>query len=61
VLFAGGVGRWDVPGGSFEQLRDSIQKKLYALPDDTRVFPGHGPPTTIGVEKRSNPFVPAKR
>lgn len=57
VLFAGGVGRWDLPGGSFEELSDAIQKKLYPLPDATKVLPGHGPPTTIGIEKRSNPFV----
>lgn len=57
VLFAGGVGRWDLPGGSFEELSGAIRKKLYRLPDETRVLPGHGPPTTIGIEKRSNPFV----
>ena len=57
VLFCGGVGRWDLPDGSFDDLRDSIRKKLYRLPDDTKVLPGHGPPTTIGVEKRTNPFV----
>jgi glyoxylase-like metal-dependent hydrolase (beta-lactamase superfamily II) len=57
VLFAGGVGRSDLPGGSFEQLRDAIQNKLYALPGDTRVYPGHGPATTIGMEKKTNPFV----
>lgn len=57
VLFAGGVGRWDLPGGSFEEIRDSIQKKLYQLPDDVKVLPGHGPATTIGIEKRTNPFV----
>lgn len=57
VLFAGGVGRWDLPGGSFEDLRDSIQKKLYRLPDEVKVLPGHGPATTIGIEKRTNPFV----
>jgi glyoxylase-like metal-dependent hydrolase (beta-lactamase superfamily II) len=59
VLFCGGIGRWDLPGGSFDDLRDSIQKKLYRLPDDVKVLPGHGPPTTIGVEKRTNPFVKA--
>jgi len=57
VLFAGGVGRYDFPGGSFNQLRSGIRSQLYTLPDDTQVYPGHGPPTTIGVEKRTNPFV----
>ena len=57
VLFRGSVGRTDLLGGSFEQLRDGIQKKLWPLPDDTVVYPGHGPVTTIGHEKRTNPFV----
>ncbi len=57
VLFAGSVGRTDFPGGSFPQLRDGIRAKLWTLPEDTAVFPGHGPPTTIGEEMRSNPFV----
>lgn len=57
VLFAGGVGRTDFPGGSFEQLAAGIRAKLWPLPDAARVFPGHGPPTTVGAEKRSNPFV----
>lgn len=57
ILFAGGVGRTDFPGGSFEQLADGIRAKLYTLPDETLVYPGHGPPTTIGEEKRTNPFV----
>lgn len=57
VLFAGSVGRTDFPGCSFEQLRKTIQEKLFKLPDETEVFPGHGPITTIGEEKRSNPFV----
>jgi glyoxylase-like metal-dependent hydrolase (beta-lactamase superfamily II) len=59
VLFAGGVGRTDFPDGSFEQLRDAIHHKLFTLPDDTIVLPGHGPETTIGGEKRMNPFVGA--
>ena len=59
ALFAGGIGRTDFPGGSFEQLADAIRGKLYTLPDDTPVYPGHGPATTIGAEKRSNPFVRA--
>lgn len=57
VLFQGGIGRTDFPDGSFEQLRDSIHGKLFCLPDETIVYPGHGPPTTIGHEKRTNPFV----
>jgi hydroxyacylglutathione hydrolase len=57
VLFAGSVGRTDFPGGSFPQLRAGIEAKLWPLPDETKVFPGHGPPTTIGEEKRTNPFV----
>jgi hydroxyacylglutathione hydrolase len=57
VLFAGGIGRTDLPGGDHEALISNIQKKLYRLPDETQVLPGHGPPTTIGYEKRYNPFV----
>lgn len=57
VLFSGGVGRCDFPDGSFEQLARGIHEKLFTLPDDSLVFSGHGPPTTIGDEKRSNPFV----
>jgi hydroxyacylglutathione hydrolase len=57
TLFAGGIGRVDFPGCSFEVLRDSIHNKLFALPDDTIVYPGHGHETTIGREKRTNPFV----
>lgn len=59
ALFNGGVGRWDLPGGSFEQLADSIRTQIYTLPDDTIVFPGHGPRTTVGDEKADNPFVAA--
>ena len=57
VLFAGSIGRTDLPGGSFPQLIDSIKKKLFTLPDDTVVYNGHGPETTIGVERRTNPFL----
>jgi glyoxylase-like metal-dependent hydrolase (beta-lactamase superfamily II) len=60
VLFAGSVGRTDLPGGSFVQLQDSIRNKLYQLPDDCIVVPGHGPKTTIGQEKRYNSFVRAE-
>jgi glyoxylase-like metal-dependent hydrolase (beta-lactamase superfamily II) len=57
TLFAGSVGRTDFPGGDFDTLRASIQKKLFVLPDNVKVFTGHGPETTIGEEKRHNPFV----
>ncbi|HOC43354.1 MAG TPA: MBL fold metallo-hydrolase [Thermoanaerobaculales bacterium] len=57
VLFAGSIGRTDLFGGSFEVLERSIRDQLYSLPDATRVVCGHGPDTTIGREKRSNPFV----
>jgi glyoxylase-like metal-dependent hydrolase (beta-lactamase superfamily II) len=57
VLFRGGVGRTDFPDGSAAQLFDGIRTNLYTLPDDTVVYPGHGPVTTIGFEKRANPFV----
>lgn len=57
VLFAGGVGRWDLPAGNQEELFSGIKNKLYPLPDNTIVYPGHGPRTTIGTEKRNNPFV----
>jgi glyoxylase-like metal-dependent hydrolase (beta-lactamase superfamily II) len=57
VLFAGSIGRTDFPDGSFDELASHIHSKLFTLPDDTQVMPGHGPPTTIGQEKRNNPFV----
>lgn len=57
VLFRGGVGRSDLPGGDFNVLAQSIREQLYTLPDETRVLPGHGPETTIGHEKKTNPFV----
>ena len=57
VLFAGSIGRTDLFGGSFAILERSIREQLYTLPDETRVVCGHGPDTTIGREKRSNPFV----
>ncbi|MFH1022248.1 MAG: MBL fold metallo-hydrolase [Planctomycetota bacterium] len=56
-LFAGSVGRTDLPGGSAEILISSIRKKLLVLPETTAVHPGHGPDTTIGREKRDNPFL----
>lgn len=57
TLFAGSVGRTDLPGGDFAQLADSIRRNLWGLPDETVVHPGHGPDTTIGRERISNPFV----
>jgi hydroxyacylglutathione hydrolase len=57
VLFRQGIGRTDLPGGSMEDLLDSIRHKLLALPDETVVYPGHGPATTIGDERRSNPWL----
>lgn len=57
VLFNGSVGRTDLPGGDFKVLFNSIQAQLFTLPDDTKVYSGHGPVTTIGFEKMNNPFV----
>lgn len=57
VLFLDGVGRTDFPGGSFEQLAVGIETKLWPLPEDTKVYPGHGPATSIGREKVRNPYV----
>jgi len=56
-LFAGSVGRTDLPGGSTEQLLDSIHNKLLTLGDDVEVYSGHGPVTTIGQERLTNPFL----
>ncbi len=57
VIFAQSIGRADLPGGDFATLERSIQKKVYILPEDTEICPGHGPDTTVGEERRSNPFV----
>lgn len=57
TLFAGSVGRTDLPGGDWDTLARSIHDRLLVLPDDVRVYPGHGPATTIGEERASNPFV----
>jgi glyoxylase-like metal-dependent hydrolase (beta-lactamase superfamily II) len=57
VLFAGSIGRTDFPGGNHATLLDGIRRKLFALPDDTVVYPGHGPATTVGHEKATNPFL----
>jgi glyoxylase-like metal-dependent hydrolase (beta-lactamase superfamily II) len=57
TLFAGSIGRTDLPGGSFEKIIRSLHDKLLALPDETVVTPGHGPQTTIGEERENNPFL----
>jgi glyoxylase-like metal-dependent hydrolase (beta-lactamase superfamily II) len=57
TLFAGSIGRTDLPGGNYRKIIDSLQEKLLALPDETLVIPGHGPTTTIGEERDSNPFL----
>jgi len=56
ALFAGSIGRSDLPGGNHQQLLDNIRNRLFTLPPDTVVYPGHGPETTIGEEIKSNPF-----
>jgi glyoxylase-like metal-dependent hydrolase (beta-lactamase superfamily II) len=60
TLFAGSIGRTDLWGGSFESIMRSLKGKVLELPDDTIVFPGHGPTTTIGNERESNPFLAGK-
>ena len=57
ALFNGSIGRTDLPGGNYKELISSIESELLSLPDDTVVYPGHGPASTIGNEKRSNPFL----
>ncbi|MEW5919497.1 MAG: MBL fold metallo-hydrolase [Bacillota bacterium] len=57
TLFAASIGRTDLPGGSYKGLIRSIKEKLLVYPDETDVYPGHGPPTTIGEERRYNPFL----
>jgi hydroxyacylglutathione hydrolase len=57
VLFNGSIGRTDLPGGDFKTLLNSIQTQLFTMPDDTKVYSGHGPVTTVGYEKMNNPFV----
>lgn len=59
VLFDGSIGRTDLPGGNHEQLLKSIRERLFVLPDNVKVYCGHGPATTIGKEKRYNPFLQA--
>ncbi len=57
TLFQGCIGRTDLPGGNYDEIMDSLSRKLLPLPDDTVVYPGHGPATTIGEEKLTNPFI----
>lgn len=57
ALFRGSIGRYDLPGGDFNTLETSIQSQIYTLPENTRIFPGHGPETSVGHERTSNPFV----
>ena len=57
ALFAGSIGRTDLPGGDAARLMRSIRERLLSLPDDTRVLSGHGPETTVGRERRENPFL----
>ena len=57
TLFAGSIGRYDLPGGSLEELMNSVKKKLLTLPDYVKVYPGHGEATTIGEERKTNPFL----
>ena len=57
TLFFGGVGRTDLPGGSWKEMVNSIKNKILTMPDEMKVLPGHGPFTTVGQEKRANPFI----
>jgi len=57
TLFAGSIGRFDLPGGSLEEIQNSLKNKLLILPDHFKVYPGHGPVSTIGEERRNNPFL----
>ena len=59
LLFAGSVGRWDLPGADFQTLMRSLQRVYLDLPDETIIYPGHGPATTMGRERRLNPFIQA--
>lgn len=56
LIFAGSIGRTDLPGGSYERLIEAVRTKIFTLDDATVLLPGHGPATTVGVEKRTNPF-----
>lgn len=59
ALFAGSIGRTDLPGGSFQVLERSIRTRIYTLPGNTHIYPGHGPDTTVAEEMAHNPYVPA--
>jgi hydroxyacylglutathione hydrolase len=61
TLFYGSIGRTDLPGGDYQLLLDSIEKNILTLPDDIICYPGHGPATTVGQEKQSNPFLTGRR
>jgi hydroxyacylglutathione hydrolase len=60
TLFAGSIGRTDLPGGNYGQIIESIRSRLLSLSDETRILPGHGPETTIGLERKSNPFLQSR-
>ncbi len=60
TLFAGSIGRTDLPGGDFSQIIESLHSRLLTLPDETQVLPGHGPATTIGAERNSKPFLQSR-
>ena len=57
AIFAGSIGRYDLPGGDFSVLEKSIREQIYSLPDKTTIYPGHGPATSVSAEKQSNPYV----
>lgn len=57
TVFAESIGRTDLPGGSYKQILNSIKDKILVLPDETKLLPGHGPATTVGWERRRNPFL----
>ena len=61
VVFQGSIGRTDLPGGSFETLMASIRREILSLPDETILFPGHGPATSVGQERETNPFLAPRR
>ncbi len=61
VLFAGGIGRTDFPGGNHQQLLDAIRTRLWPMGDETVFIPGHGPESSLGIERRSNPYVADRR
>lgn len=61
LIFSGSVGRTDLPGSSWDALENSIRTKIYSLPEETRLFPGHGSETTVGEEKQNNPYINQKQ